>query len=239
MSEQKQQILLIDLENCQGHVDSLMNDLEQFSKVIVCYAKTNAKIPLDWLVALSQVIQKGQLEIVKMLQAGKDSADFGLSFLAGRLSVQLTQPSHFVILSDDKALDYVIHLLNTYGHSAIRKSGKTVSCNASSCNKNKSTQASTAKAISVTPLAGAGKTTGVQRQAIYKYCQLLHASSKKGVYPKSRQALAHTIQNAVKDETLAKKIFHYLITSSALKINPDDLVTLNLPKIETLAKMAD
>lgn len=230
MIEQIEQILLIDLENCQGHVDCLMDDLQYFSRVILCYAKTNAKIPLDWLTALSNVIQQGRLEILKMSQVGKDSADFGLSFLAGRLSVQLSQPSHFIILSDDKALDYVINLLKTYGHSAIRKSGKV---NSSSSEDNK-----VLPAIKE-PIKSANKTTVEQRQAIYSYCQQLYASSKKGIYPKSRQALSNMIHSTVRNEALAKKVLHYLITSSVLKINTDDLVTLNLPKLETLAKMAN
>lgn len=230
MTEQIQQILLIDLENCQGHVDCLMEDLKQFSKVILCYAKTNAKIPLDWLVALSQVIQQGRLEILKMSHSGKDSADFGLSFLAGRLSVELSQPSHFVILSDDKALDYVISLLNHYGHSAIRKSGKV--------NTN---LAEDGKVLPVTkePIKDAGKTSVKQNQAIYSYCHQLFISSKKGNFPKSRKALSNMIQSSVRNEAMAKKVLHYLITSSALKINADEVVTLNLPKLEALAKMAN
>lgn len=66
-----QHILLIDLENCQGHVDCLMDDLNQYSKVILCYAKTSARVPLDWLLNLSEVIQQGKLEIVKMAQLAK------------------------------------------------------------------------------------------------------------------------------------------------------------------------
>lgn len=230
MTEKIEQILLIDLENCQGHIEWLMDDLQQFSRVILCYARTNAKIPLDWLTVLSHVIQQGRLEILKMSQVGKDSADFGLSFLAGRLSVQLSQPSHFIILSDDKALDYVIDLLTTYGHSAIRKSGKV--------NSSPSEDDTVLPAIKET-VKSPSKTTVEQRQAIYSYCQQLYTSSEKGIYPKSRQALSNMIQSTVRNEPLAKKILHYLITSSVLKINADDVVILNLPKLETLAKMAN
>lgn len=230
MTEPSEQILLIDLENCQGHVEQLMEDVQQFSKVMLCYAKTSAKIPLDWLTTLSQVIHDGRLEIIKMSQVGKDSADFGLSFLAGRLSVQLSQPSHFVILSDDKALDYVIHLLKTYGHSAIRKSGKH---NPAVIEPVKT------PVPAENPVKNDAKTNAEQRQFIYRYCKILEKSVKKSAYPKTKTALLNSIKSFTHNDTLAKKIFHYLITSSAIKINADEAVVLNMPKLETLAKQAE
>lgn len=43
---------------------------------------------------------------------GKDSADFGLAFLAGQLSIQLNPDEYNIkIMSNDKALDYVVDLL--------------------------------------------------------------------------------------------------------------------------------
>ncbi len=229
MTEQIEQILLIDLENCQGHVDCLMDDLQQFSRVILCYAKTNAKIPLDWLTALSHVIQQGRLEILKMSQVGKDSADFGLSFLAGRLSVQLSRPSHFIILSDDKALDYVINLLTTYGHSAIRKSGKVLITPLTE-NKPALDSESAVKKES--------KTSAEQRQFIYNYCQRLLNSGKTGNFPVTKSALLKSIYSfSSQDQALSDKTLQYLISSNAFKVKNKESIQVNLPKLETLAKM--
>ncbi len=224
-----QHILLIDLENCQGHVDCLMDDLNQYSKVILCYAKTSARVPLDWLLSLSEVIQQGKLEIVKMAQVGKDSADFGLSFLAGRLSVQLLESSHFVILSDDKALDYVVQLLVTYGHTALRKSGKLP---VTPLNEN--------KVISnVEPsIEKESKANAEVEKIAHRCCQQLFKSSKNGANPKSKQGLFNMIRNFVKNDERAKKVFQYLITSSVIKINADESLVVNRTKLETLAKMA-
>lgn len=224
-----QHILLIDLENCQGHVDCLMDDLNQYSKVILCYAKTSARVPLDWLLSLSEVIQQSKLEIVKMAQVGKDSADFGLSFLAGRLSVQLLEPSHFVILSDDKALDYVVQLLTTYGHTALRKSGKLPS---------NSLDESKVMSNVETPINIEKKINSEVEKATHMCCQQLFKSFKKAASPKSKQALFNMIRNFAKNDDLAKKVFQYLINSSVIKVSTSDSIIINKAKLETLAKMA-
>ncbi len=225
-----QHILLIDLENCQGHVDCLMDDLNQYSKVILCYAKTSARVPLDWLLILSEVIQQGKLEIVKMAQVGKDSADFGLSFLAGRLSVQLLESSRFVILSDDKALDYVVQLLITYGHTALRKSGKLPA-----------TPQQDAKVLTEAelPVKKESKTSVEQRMFIYSYCHKLWNNGKTNNYPVTKSALLKSIYLfSSQDQALSDKTLQYLISSNAFKIKNKESIQVNLPKLETLAKMA-
>lgn len=42
-NENKNRILLIDLENCPNQIQQLMKDLEQYSHVVVCYAQSGAK----------------------------------------------------------------------------------------------------------------------------------------------------------------------------------------------------
>ena len=224
-----QHILLIDLENCQGRVDCLMDDLNQYSKVILCYAKTSARVPLDWLLSLSEMIQQGKLELVKMTQVGKDSADFGLSFLAGRLSVELPESSHFVILSDDKALDYVVQILGTYGHTALRKSGKVPANSLDEVKIISNLETSTKKET---------KINSEVQKAAHRCCQQLFKSLKKAAHPKSKQALFNMIRNFVKNDDLAKKVFQYLITSSVIMVNTNDSIVVNKAKLETLAKMA-
>jgi hypothetical protein len=40
-------VLLIDLENCPSQINQLMDNLEKYSHVVVCYAQSGAKILLD------------------------------------------------------------------------------------------------------------------------------------------------------------------------------------------------
>ena len=40
--ETKDQVLLIDLENCPSQINVLLKDLEQFSQVLICYAQSGA-----------------------------------------------------------------------------------------------------------------------------------------------------------------------------------------------------
>ena len=75
-------VLLIDLENCPSQINQLMNNLEQYSHVVVCYAQSGAKIPLDWVVPLTATVNNDRLKIVKMPNNGKNAADFGITFWA-------------------------------------------------------------------------------------------------------------------------------------------------------------
>jgi hypothetical protein len=56
---------------------------------------------------LSLAIQDKRLLIIKMPKIGKDSADFGLTFIAGRLSVQLGKGSLIDVMSNDTAMSYM------------------------------------------------------------------------------------------------------------------------------------
>lgn len=149
--------------------------------------------------------------------------------MAGRLSVQLLESSHFVILSDDKALDYVVQLLVAYGHTALRKSGKLP---VTPLNEN--------KVISnVEPsIEKESKANAEVEKIVYRCCQQLFKSSKNGANPKSKQGLFNMIRNFVKNDERTKKVFQYLNTSSVIKINGDESLVVNRTKLETLAKMA-
>lgn len=117
-------ILLIDLENCPNKIQQLQEDLREYTKVVICYASTGAKIPLDWLMVLNETINSNRLQIYKMEAAGKNSADFGICFYAGMLAQQLGQHAEFTIVSDDSDLDHLVSLLNSQSHIAKRQ-GKT------------------------------------------------------------------------------------------------------------------
>jgi len=101
-------VLLIDLENCPHHVQQLQKHLKEFSQVVICYAQSGAKIPLDWLMPLSATVHANQLNIFKMTSGGKNAADFGICFFAGALMQQLPAETHFVIVSNDTDLDHVV-----------------------------------------------------------------------------------------------------------------------------------
>jgi hypothetical protein len=118
------QILLIDLENCPSQLNVLLKDLEKFQQVIICYAQTGAKIPLDWLMPLNEMINQQRLKIIKMPTTGKNAADFGICFLAGMLMAEQPQNTHFVIVSDDADLDHTVKLLKSYHRTAERISLK-------------------------------------------------------------------------------------------------------------------
>jgi hypothetical protein len=113
-------VLLIDLENCPNQLHNLPADLANYTQVVICYAQSAAKIPLNWLNPLSTAISADRLKIQKMERTGKNSADFGICFLAGALMQQLPKETHFVIVSNDTDLGHVVHLLKTHGRSSER-----------------------------------------------------------------------------------------------------------------------
>lgn len=113
-------ILLIDLENCPSQINELQKILNEYSLVVICYAHSNAKIPLDWLMPLNDTINADRLKVFKMTTTGKNAADFGISFYAGMLMQQMPNNAHFVIMSDDADLDHVVNLLRCQSRTAER-----------------------------------------------------------------------------------------------------------------------
>ncbi|BBL74835.1 PIN domain-containing protein [Methylomagnum ishizawai] len=93
-------VLLIDLENCPNQINHLMKSLEQYSQVVICYAQSGARVPIDWIVDLTAVVNANRLRIVKTPGNGKNAADFGITFWAGVLMAQLPEDTGFVIVSE-------------------------------------------------------------------------------------------------------------------------------------------
>lgn len=114
------QILLIDLENCPSEINDLLTRLGEYTQIVICYAQSGAKVPLDWLAPLSQALTSQRLQIRKMACAGKNAADFGLAFHAGMLVQQFPADTNFTILSNDTDLDHVVQLLVSTGRQARR-----------------------------------------------------------------------------------------------------------------------
>jgi hypothetical protein len=115
-----QKVLLIDLENCLTQIQQLQVDLEHFAQIVICYAHSQAKIPLSWLNELAAAIAQNKLRIIQMAQGGKNSADFGLAFFAGALMQELPIQTDFIIVSNDKDLDHIVHLLKSQKRTAQR-----------------------------------------------------------------------------------------------------------------------
>ena len=115
MTDIMQNILLLDIENQPKKIRELNFLLKQYSQVIVVYANSNLNIALDDLMELSLAIQDKRLLIIKMPKTGANSADFGLTFIAGRLSAQLEKGSSIDVMSNDTAMSYAVELLGQIG----------------------------------------------------------------------------------------------------------------------------
>ena len=120
LETKRDQVLLIDLENCPNQLEQLPTNLANYLQVLICYATNYSKLPLSWLLPLSEAISAKRLKIIKMDSISKNAADFGICFLAGSLMQEVPKETHFVIVSNDKDLDNVVHLLKSHGRSAER-----------------------------------------------------------------------------------------------------------------------
>jgi hypothetical protein len=201
-----QKVLLIDLENCPNQLNSLPDDLANYTQVVICYAQSASKIPLNWLNPLSTAILADRLKVQKMERTGKNSADFGICFLAGALMQQLPKDTHFVIVSNDTDLDHVVHLLKTHGRTSERI-GKS--------HKEKE------------PTDSA---TDTQSSASALYCAHLIG------HPKNRPAKASTLLNSIKNKapSTADLVYKDLIAKGAIQI-VNTKVIYDDKKIKTIA----
>ena len=234
-------VLLIDIENGLGHIQSRIKDLRIYQKVIVCYAHDGVKIPLDWLFPLSEVLQSGQLELIKMPEVGKNAADFGLYFIAGMLAERFKQPTAFTILSNDADLDYLVQLLQRYQHQAERISLLPVKELAPApvvVQPGPNSSAALPVPDQQEP-ASTAKTSEAQKQFIYKYCQRLSQLAKTANPPTSKSALVNSIRSfANGDQVLTDKSVHYLVSSGAYKVKGTTGLEPDLAKIRELAAKA-
>lgn len=118
-------VLLIDLDNCPTQVNQLPQALLHFSRVIVCYGGFEPKIHLNQLGLLASALMEGRLAIESMERKGKNAADFGLTFWAGRLLAEMPPETEFLVLSQDTDLDYLMDMLRHAGRKVTRLDGNT------------------------------------------------------------------------------------------------------------------
>ena len=116
--------LLIDLDNCPRQIEQLPETLATFARVIACYGGTEPKVPFGMVPLLATAIHDGRLAIIGMQKKGKNAADFGLAFWAGRLVAEMPPDTEFLILSQDTDLDHVVHMLQSANRHVERLDGK-------------------------------------------------------------------------------------------------------------------
>lgn len=117
--------LLIDLDNCPKQIEELPEVLAGFKRAIACYGGVESKVHVSVVPLLAAAINEGKLEIIGMQKRGKNAADFGLAFWAGRLAAEMPPETEFLILSQDADLDHVVNLLRSAGRKVERIDGKT------------------------------------------------------------------------------------------------------------------
>ena len=118
-------VLLIDLDNCPKELAELPNELANFTRIVACYGINEPRLSISLVRALAPAIHEGRLEFVGMELRGKNAADFGLAFWAGRLLERLPAETEFVILSRDNGLEHVVNLLRRE-HRSARRAGSAI-----------------------------------------------------------------------------------------------------------------
>jgi hypothetical protein len=208
------EIVLIDLENCPNQVGQLMENLARFSHVLLCYAKTTTKVPLDWIVPLTTVVNENKLKIVKMSSSGKNAADFGICFWAGVYMQQMPANTHFIIVSEDNDLDYAVNLLRSEGRTAERISTK------------QKADVNMALALSA-------------QDILQNFCQKLMASNNRP--HKNKAAVVNNLKNyCQQDSNKAEQIFEQLHQNNALVVdNKTGKVSYNDAQLRLLASASE
>ncbi len=113
-------VLLIDLDNCPTELPILPQDIACFDRIIVCHGVVEPRVTLATAEHLAAPIAQGRMQILRMKRAGRNAADFGLAFYAGRLIETEAESSTYVILSRDADLDHVVELIQAMGRTARR-----------------------------------------------------------------------------------------------------------------------
>ncbi|WP_184309385.1 PIN domain-containing protein [Aporhodopirellula rubra] len=119
-------VLLIDLDNCPHEVLDLAATAERYDLIIAAHGRQEPRVPLGMASVLGLLIAERKIEIWPM-PAGKNSADFGLTFIAGRLSAELPKDAIVEVASKDRDLEHAVRLLKRVGIKASRIDSSTES----------------------------------------------------------------------------------------------------------------
>ena len=189
-----------------------MENLECYSQVVVCYAQSDAKIPLDWIVPLTATVNDKRLKIVKMPNGGKNSADFGITFWAGVLMAQLPENTEFDVVSDDADLDHVVSLLISQQRSAQRIGAKKME-----------------KPPVFSPIK--------QSLAVQEYCSHLVKHNKSR--PVKKETLLNSIRSKFKSNDVnPEELLEELSREGAIAVK-ENKISYNQQKIENLAESGE
>lgn len=211
-------VLFIDLENCPNQINQLMKHLIEYSQIVICYAQSGAKIPVDWMLPLTSIVNEGRLKLIKMPVVGKNSADFGIAFWAGNLMNQLSENTHFDIASNDTDLDYVVSLLISEKRTATRLGTTKNTATATTVIK----EAQKSEALTIIPLV---KNTR-------NYCLQLSTRQNR---PAKKSTLLNSIKSHFKaDDVDENNIFDSLLKSGVISLENEKII-YNQQKINYFA----
>ncbi len=112
-------VLLIDLDNCPHEILDLAETAQRYDLIIAAHGSREPRVPLGVAAVLGQLVSQGKIEIWAM-PPGKNAADFGITFVAGRLSAELPRHTIFRIASKDRDLEHAVNLLKRSGFQARR-----------------------------------------------------------------------------------------------------------------------
>lgn len=113
-------IVLIDAENVGCNTSVIKMCLEEYHKIYIIFSNLQAKIDFNTIADFSLDIKNDRLNIIRMEKVGKNSADFGLAFIAGQLSSTLEKGSIIEIRSKDLMFNNIVNMLNKCGMKAIQ-----------------------------------------------------------------------------------------------------------------------
>lgn len=209
--------LLIDLDNCPKQLEQLPETLESFARIVVCYGGTEPKVPLRMVPHLTAAIHTGRLALVGMQKKGKNAADFGLAFWAGRLVAEMPPETEFLIMSQDADLDHVVHMLQDAQRAVERVDGKT---------KRTPGRAAPARRVVVEP----SSPPAAEEDVVAEYCAVYLRLGKSR--PVRKVTLANSIRAFCKNHkkaVLPEEILQGLVTRGVVHIDGQGRVTYPEP----------
>lgn len=105
-------IWLLDIENCPQTSQNIKKLLIQYDLIFVVYLTSNVSFLLHAIYSLIPYIKADKFNLIKIPIAGRSSADFGLTYIAGQLSQKYQADEYtFDVMSNDHTTEYVVELL--------------------------------------------------------------------------------------------------------------------------------
>lgn len=211
--------LLIDLDNCPKQIEMLPQTFDGFSRIVACYGGVEPKVHLSLVPLLAAAINTGKLEIVGMEKRGKNAADFGIAFWAGRLMAEMPVPeTEFLILSQDSDLDHVVNMLRSAKRKVRRINGKT-----------KKVKIANSPAASQGVLSETDDIRSNDVNVIEEYSlQVLHSGKPR---PAKKTTLINSVKSYFKNrkEIDPEKVLQNLMERGIIAINEKGRVTYSKP----------